>query len=191
MNIRWTVWQMPCRHVVCVADTPGLSWRLARPITDRWAYRTRKIKCLIWLRRYLIRLNPTYWLGHGFQSLPDYTWLFYCATRTPLLAPWRRGVFSHADSRTHDQGTESTVCGPSGTLANEQGSQIMGRDKGPVFKDQVHRDRKGSNPTSNQSINKRIPYTLTHPSAFEIIHITLCVRLGLPSSTFGPNSSEQ
>jgi hypothetical protein len=95
MNINWTQCdrQMPCRHVVCVADTPVLSWRLARPINDRCAYRTRKIKCLIWLQRDLIRLNPTYWLGHDFRSLPDYTWLFDCTTQTPLLTPWRRGVF--------------------------------------------------------------------------------------------------
>jgi hypothetical protein len=37
---------------------------------------TRKMKCLICFKLYLIRLNPTYWLGHGFRSPPDYTWLF-------------------------------------------------------------------------------------------------------------------
>jgi hypothetical protein len=52
-----TVWPMQRRRVVSVADTPLVSWRPARHITERCAYSTRKIKCLISWQCYLIRLQ--------------------------------------------------------------------------------------------------------------------------------------
>jgi hypothetical protein len=33
--------------------------------------------------------------------------------------------------------------------------------KGPVFEAQVHRDRKGSNPTANQSIDQSINHSIS------------------------------